>query len=417
MTKIALASAFALGCFALLSVAPSRVAEARQPPRVTGSSSGVLKLVACPKDSKEPRCQRASSSNAGTIGSGVKFDSDGYPDIRGGFIEGSKLLVAVEWRDAFGGIVEVDLATGNRTLVSGKRNDETQKGSGDPKLNDVDGLGGIQNVQALGNGKLLALVATSASSRRFLIEVDRASGNRRLVWASELASTVDQKKVEAGAVKAESLCKTDKGPNAIPDQTALAIAPNGAVYLGISNNPLGVGRAIARLSAANGWRCERISSNDGTVPAIGKGFNPSRSQYVSSMVLAGGKLQVVYKGNAALLASVELASGDRRRVSDAVRGDSVGAGPEVGGSGIAVDGNTAFTIGGFGSTSWFLTSVDLTTGNRTELAARTGSLSVVPTDKTPGVWVVPGSKFLLVNYDNAIHVLDPASGASNLLSL
>ena len=65
--------------------------------------------------------------------------------------------------------------------------------------------------------------------------------------------------------------------------------------------------------------------------------------------------------------------------------------------------------------------MDLTNGNRTNVSVSDlgehGSLTLPSvTDATPSVWTVPGNTILVVDWNDALHLFDPASKMSNLLS-
>src|SRR5262249_39446872 len=155
-------------------------------------------------------------------------------DIRGGFVSGTTLILAVEYGaqdDDLGGVVSVDLTTGNRTLVSGKRSDTEGRGDGSPKLNNVQipDLGGIWDVEPLPGGHYLAIVSKGVSGRRTLVEIDPATGNRTLVWASDFADSVDQKNVETMIAEA-NLCNNPGGAYVDPSQSALAVDASGNIY-------------------------------------------------------------------------------------------------------------------------------------------------------------------------------------------
>ena len=192
-----------------------------------GSDAGgsvAFKVIDCDANASDPKCQPPSSSNRGSVGSGPIFSTGGLSDdIRGGFVNGDALVLAVEYGaqdDDLGGIVSVDLGSGKRTLVSGKRSDTEVRGDGTPKLNGVEipDLGGVWDVKPLPGGHYLAIVSKGISQRKLLVEVDPATGNRTLVWASNFAGTPEQKAVET-MVDASKLCDNPAARTSCPART------------------------------------------------------------------------------------------------------------------------------------------------------------------------------------------------------
>jgi hypothetical protein len=401
-------------CSPLGAIAGPKKPAAPPPAQATPKGLGCTET-----DAPDPRCKTASSETAGTVGTGTRFASDGYPDVTGGFVSGDKAYVSVEWgaqKDDRGGIVEVDLKTGNRTLISGKRNEEDARGAGTAGFEDD--LGGIQDVKAGATGKLLAYVCKGSTSRRFIIEVDLATGDRKVVWASNFASSVAQKDVEKAVVTEDKLCATPNGPYAQPDFPAMAVDDAGAVYLALTNNPLGSGHGLAKLDPAKGYACERLTSHGGKAPEKGSGFKAQEntSGHVTGLFHEGRSVLMLRSESAVRLVRVDLATGARKRVSDAISGDSIGEGPAMGSSRLGVSGTTAWTAGPWAQSTWYLVSVDLTTGQRTEIPApKSGSLKGPIRDGSPWLWPLSDGT-LLVNYDNALHRFDPKTGDSRLVS-
>src|SRR5262249_22034340 len=150
------------------------------------------------------------------------------------------------------------------------------RGDGSPKLNNVQipDLGGIADVKPLAGGHYLATVSKGISARVTLVEIDPATGNRTLVWASDFADSADQKTVETMIAEA-NLCDNPGGPYVRP-ASGLAVDASGNVYLAGDNNPLGSGRGLLKLTKSGaGYTCAWASVYGGGSPAKGTGAAPT----------------------------------------------------------------------------------------------------------------------------------------------
>src|SRR5438552_14783664 len=123
-TKTGLAALVMACCFGTVSTAeagPTKAAPAAAPP------SGATLAVDCAKAEKDPRCGRVSWAKGGTIGAGPAVNGgQGFPSIGDGFIDGNRLVAAVELGGQFddnGAIMSFDLTSGDRTILSGKMED------------------------------------------------------------------------------------------------------------------------------------------------------------------------------------------------------------------------------------------------------------------------------------------------------
>ncbi|WP_293909655.1 hypothetical protein [Deinococcus sp.] len=387
-----------------------------------------VKVVDCAKQSDTAVCKRPSTANVATIGEGVPFYNGGFGDkIVGGFVQGGAGIFAVSLGDQ-GIIVSVDLATGNRTLVSGMADANTSRGKSTLMYKLRDGttelpayvLGGIRDVKPLPNGNYVALINANSTSRTQLVEVNAKTGDRSLIWADEVAGDThpgglqDKEQYDRGRRCLESA----DGRRLIPSPFGMAVDAGGAVYLGLNNNPNGSGFGFARI---RGGRCELFSYYDFQLgDKTGSGFKAPRLE-IGAMTFAGNTVYAVHGfGNEALLTSLNPASGERALVSAVNRTPSSRRGQGergVGYKGLAVSAAGLYSVRvGDGGNGFEMTKVDLSSGNRSPVPALSGPLKSPISDDEPRVFAVPGSPLLLICMERALMVFDPVSGNSSVLS-
>ena len=281
----------------------------------TGNAN--IKLVDCLKDTLNVKCQRPDNSI--TVGEGVSFFQGGVGDvIAGGFVQGNRAILAAKLSGG-GGIIAVNLETGDRELISGRLNINESRGKGLRYAGSPGGkedteaytLDGINDVKALPNGNLLAVVRRSIY-RAELIEVDIKTGDRKLYWASEFAPDThasglrDKEKLDAA-----NRCP-EKGPNQRnpnPTSYSVAVDATGSAYLQINNNPMGIGYGYVRIK--NG-KCEDFSTYDLDLnDLVGSGFKTPREE-VNHMIVDGKTLySVSYFADTGNMIAVNLETGDR----------------------------------------------------------------------------------------------------------
>ena len=398
-----------------------------------------LSIVPCESGATDPKCSAPSKANAGMFGSGPVFSAYGFTDdIRGGFLAGSSLVVAVETGgtgDGFGAIMSVDLATGNRKVVSGQRaNGEALVGTGTMETNrgvtsDVTNLDNVRDVKPLPSGHYLAMIS---GARTILIDIDPATGNRTPVWASNSADDVTQRDVdEKGWVSEATHCPAEpNSPYMQPTVLSMAVSPNGTAYLGLFGpGPKGI-LQVALAPQPLDTRCTITSMASSVGLDKGTGYVPNQ---IDALLFGNNKIYGVYAVAQTFL-TFDALSGDRAVLS-ASQAPTMGSGTvSIGQRGLALtsDGASMWQTGStqqLTDDSFNLLKVDLATGNRVAVSSNIsdvvsdapsvqvkGSLSGNLHDDTQGVWTVPGSPLLVVNMEDAIHLVDPATSTANLLS-
>lgn len=398
---------------------------------IASAQAPKVKLVDCFAKPDAAECQRPNSKNAATLGDGISFYNGGFADkIVGGFVQGNAGIFAVKLADA-GMVVSVDLASGDRTLISGAADASNSRGKSAVMYKLARGdeqypaytLEGVRDVKLLPNGNYVALVNKDSTSRVLLLEIDAKSGDRKLLWADELAPDTHPGGLrDKEQYDPKRRCLIDDGtPEArrlIPTPYSMALDSSGNVYLALNNNPNGTGFGFARISKG---QCELFSYYDFQLnDKTGSGFKIPR-QEVGSMALLGSKLYAVHGfGNEASLTSLDTGSAERKLVSAVNRAPNSrrGQGDQgVGYKSIAVGTEGLFSVRvGDGGNGFGMTQVDLTSGNRTALVAKAGPLKAPLSDDEPRVFTIPGSPLLLVSMESALMVFDPKSGNSSVLS-
>ncbi len=410
LTAIALASSLGLLAFV------SAVAQ-------TGGAN--IKLVDCLKDPENVKCQRPSSTTS--IGEGVTFNQGGVGEtIAGGFVQGDRAILAAKLSTG-GGIVAVNLETGDRELISGRMNINESRGKalrfvgspGGKEDTEAYKLDGIGDVKPLPNGNFLAIVRRTVE-RMELIEVDAKTGDRKLYWANDLAPDT-----HAGGLRdKEQMDITkrcpEKGPNnrnPNPTSYSVAVDASGTAYLQINNNPMGVGYGYVRIK--NG-KCEDLSTYDFDLNDItGSGFKTPREE-VNHMIVDGNTLySVSYFADTGHLMAVNLETGERKVIShkDSVASKSKGKGDiGVGTLALALNAGGFWTIKEVGD-GFKLIRIDPKTGERTLVAAKAGPLLKMRGALVQKVFAMPGSDLLVVSMDTVLTVFDPKTGNSNSVSI
>jgi hypothetical protein len=364
------------------------------------SSSSTDSLVDCSQsaNSADPKC---NDDQAGTVGKGPKFEGGLTTQVNHGFITGNQLVVAVEFGgedDEYGGVFGIDLTTGDRTLLAGKYMDpvmgEVSKGTPAPGMS----LNEVRDVALGPNNTWYALVNQSLLSNRTIFSIDPATGNQKVVY--------DQ-------FNAPCMGLSNGAQVALDPDSGFTVGPDGSLYVALNNNPESSGKGIAKLTA-NG-ACSIVTLSAAATASDDKGTGPEvTGSLLYNVTYNNNAIDVLQFNTHSSVISIDPATGNRTMVSLA---PDKGTGPELlGGSmAIAKDG-TIWTYDGYDGTSEFVfVSANPSTGNRTGVKVTAGPAAREQgTDK--GIWAHPDGTHILVQYANAILIVDPATGNSNTLS-
>jgi hypothetical protein len=364
-------------------------------------SGGSLSLLDCsdPGNATDKKCVRPACAFGGALGTGPKIGcSSGFPEIRFGFVDtaSNRLVVAVEMgvqADGNGMILGVDLASGNRTMLSGQYQDPatgtTTKGTG-PDLDDV------WDVKGAPDGSWVAIVYRSSTLNRQIVRIDPATGNR------------------TSLLNAGSVACTGASNSITPDYSGgLAVGDDGSLYLPLDGNPQGSGYGIAKFSGSP-LICSVTSLTGATNAGDNKGSGPANVAVLRGLQFQTGKVWAIADQTASLF-SVDVATGNRLRVSSSDSSTTVGTGGTLGVVDLAIGHSVDWTIGQYAGGMFQLASVDPSTGNRTAYMGSRGPV-VSAQASNPGVWVYPGSSLLVLTLDNAFILYEPSNDNSNTFS-
>lgn len=395
----------------------------------TASAAVRLPDVDCTTASKDARCTLVTGpKGAGRIGTGTALNLGGFTDTLGsGFVDVSENALYLPFdtigqTDAFGGIIKVDLATGNRTLVSGMLDDTTgMRGKGATYVSDRGqnatewGLGRVTTVRPGPDaGSLYALQDYGSPVRTTVLKIDKKNGDRSIVWANKLAddaahsnnpNSIQNQEARLGITPA-NLCERTK-----PYPASFEVY-KGALYF---TNKEGVFRVTP------GQPCTWISRYDASSGSSLAGSGPTPLLNVMSGTSLDGNLLTVTSGpGQTYLMSTNLDTGERRLVSG-FNARTPNKGPGAGEADIgflgthAATANYYFTTGYTGILDFVSTAVHKQTGERTALDSG-GSLSRGNTSNMNIVAAIPGTNTVIVWYEKALHVWDPEKDNSYVLS-
>ncbi|GHF93987.1 hypothetical protein GCM10017783_02480 [Deinococcus piscis] len=448
------------------------------------SQAGALpQIVNCAGNAQNPRCvSQSMPDGAGTVGSGPTFYQGGSSDdLRGGFVtaDGKKLIVAINTLsitgDKFGAVMEVDLDTGNRRVISGHLNAVESRGQGVPSGSyELYDLGNVNDVNPLPGGDLVAYSAGQA------IRIDSRTGNRSLLWTSKTSSDISvrdgaERKYAAGALPGASgavptpnlnvstplgnvnLGSLFGGGNSAPAPVAtgsghlgngyfcpqfvasermpaiprpnMATDAQGNIYLLHDNNPQGSGFALFKLDASKDYRCT-VVSQFGTQGNNVKGSGlPWTTNVTSSGPLFGDLTLVgdtVYAAGGPnpnyVVVSINTKTGERALVSGQRAGNGIQAFKK--GSGDAMISDVVVHSGGalytteeqVNSDSFSLVRIDPKTGDRTAVPVKPNTPLATGFSSDIRLYSIPNSTNLLVWFRDALHLLDPKTGDNMILS-
>lgn len=409
-------------------------------------SLGVAQAVTLPQvdctKGTNARCKFSSSaSNAGKTGTGLPFNLGGFVLIGSGYVDSASnsVIVPVEFgsqQDNQGMVMRVDLATGNRTVVSGYDGEEW-RGKGVEYVSDrgqkseAYDLGRVRVVRPGPGGSILALVDKGLQQRTEILKIDPRTGDRTLVWASRAAN--DAEKVRPDAITqieksrfnhgSEALCRGGGKTALKPSETFETDGQN--LYLFLVNNPGGTGIGLVKVPLTGG-SCTWVSQYwpDGK-SEVGSGATINT---LSPMVFASGMLGREFVaatgpnpgGNT--LFAIDTGSGARRTVSL----KNVQTPARSKGSGDAELGYLSTLAVGSGeivtarnsarADSFEPVVVSAQSGDRRASAARSGTLSSGRDSDFNVVAAVPGTSKYVVAFGKALHIWDSKIGDSYLLS-
>ncbi|AAF10305.1 hypothetical protein [Deinococcus radiodurans] len=386
--------------------------------------------VDCSRTPQNARCTFRGGANAGgSVGEGWPFLTGGLGESVGsGFVNAQEnaLYVPSEvgvQKDRLGGVVRVDLATGNRTLVSGALDATVSRGSG-VAWNGPRGekatlyeLGRVRAVRPGPGGTIYALVDKGSTERTEVLQIDPKTGNRNIVWANKVADDGYDPVAEPRSIKAlelkqgineATLCERFK-----PSWSFETDGKN--LYFFFEKE------GLARVQP--GGKCEWVSRYTASGDSV-TGSGPSFGTFMGYWtVMQGQNVAVVGGPSIDALVSFDTRTGERRFISrhDNVPAKRIGKNDVfVGYSGApAFNGKVFATTGYVGFESPFLTIIDPKTGDRTAIEDWKGSLSGSAGGRSSEMQVVaalPGRDEFILYYNGALHVANPKTGNSYVLS-
>ncbi|MCD0174497.1 hypothetical protein IHN32_00815 [Deinococcus sp. 14RED07] len=203
----------------------------------------------------------------------------------------------------------------------------------------------------------------------------------------------------------------------------------GSIYMFGNNNPLGAGFALFKLDAKNDYRCTSVSrfANNG------ENIQGSGIPWTSSE-MGSGPLFGAFAANGTTLyasggpnpnyvvVSVDTQTGERRLVSGQTHEGGAqafkkGQGDAHIGSMLVYSGGSLYTTQEQVLDAPFsLVKIDPATGNRSVIQPMKGTPLERGQARNTMLYAVPGSTQLLVWFNGALHVLDPATGKNFILS-
>lgn len=355
-----------------------------------GGSGGTTLPVDCRlPGSADPACQRPVTLSPGAIGEGPSLRSlPGLSPakVHQGFVHDGKLVAGVQYGDRQGLVMEFDLSDGRRRVISGTYADPTM---GEQPVGAGPALRAVLDIERGPDGTLYAYSNSgTASGEREIVTIDPATGDRTIVWNGSV------------------LCANEQWPA----YQSMALGDDGSFYLSLQGSPGGTGSGIMRIMASGG-ACEVVTlsgANDETIN-VGGGIPLSGTAIYRSLIFAEGDLYGLEFGTQSLL-RVAL-DGARTRVSSSSGSTPVGAGPDIGTTGVTFHEGAFYTVSD-GQTGGFL-RIDPATGDRTEVPVD-GPARFYPS----AVWSHPSNPAYLVAVVDgmAIVLVELATGNSNTIS-
>lgn len=412
---------------------------------LAGTAAAQVRLpnVNCASGS-DARCKFKTDKNSyGTVGTGLPFYLGGFEKIGSGYVDAASnsLLLPLDigaQLDNQGAVIRVDLATGNRTMVSGY-DGQDRRGKGQAYTSDRGeageawDLGGVRAVRPGPGGSILALVDKGLQQRSEVFQIDPKTGDRKLLWANKTFNdaarddapgsirTIEKNAAGVGTAR-ECRGEGANGPLK-PANTFEADGQN--LYLLAYNNPAGTGSGLMKVPLTGG-ACTWVSRYmpDGT-NVVGSG--PTLNTLMPLILASGrmGKEVLATNGPNAggnTLFAIDTETGARRTVSlknASVPARSVGKGDmPVGYQGQLAVGNAGIATSRYDSTAsdFEIGLVNPRTGDRTYGIAKTGTLKMGRDRDFTVVAAIPGTNKFIIAFNMALHVWDAGTQDSFVLS-
>ncbi|NUP09341.1 MAG: hypothetical protein HOW73_25085 [Polyangiaceae bacterium] len=297
---------------------------------------------------EEPVCQRGSSLTPGSIGAGPSFPTDSG-SLYGGFVDANRVVVGAytSGQVSHGSVWSVDVASGDRTLVSGVIVDpiqgELSRGTG-PELGTS-----VLDVEPTTGGQWIAWTTNSSSPK--ILRIDPATGNRTLVYEPG-----DMAPCAHAALHYELSYASGSDP------VGIAIGSDGTIYapLGDADEMTTNDVGIAALSTSGTCSIVTLGSAESS-RRIGGG--PGADSPYRSVVLSGNTLYAL--SSAGQVHAIDIGSGNRTLLSEeGVLGEGPGTKRDL----MALAGDMLWTSGDASSSSDLGIRVDVTIADGTRAA-------------------------------------------------
>lgn len=346
----------------------------------TGGGAAALPIDCCDPAHKDSATCRSADPGGGELGSGPQV-SGFLAGVASGFVEGGKAILAVKNTGASAGMVlSVDLATGNREVITGVYEDPmagpNDQGGGDT-VNPIDVVRGPDGFYLL------------AETGGDVYRADFATGKRALVYDT-------------------SACTTGAATLVRGSDAGLEVDEAGALYQSANAGPsLGVVRLFQGA-------CSVVTFADRT---DGVGSGPNFLTY-TGMGYAKGKLFGTWFTDESLI-SVDVATAKRLRLSSTTM-PTVGSGPPFGTASTRASTDGSVWVGADSQGGVALVTrvvVDLNApnvGDREPFNAECGPLTSFEFEDVY-LYGELGS-FWVIGKDSAVYLFDPATKNSNRLS-
>jgi hypothetical protein len=333
-------------------------------------------------NAEELACLPLIQLDPGSIGEGPHFGIGMVPGVLGGFLDrdGERIVLGARFGVdvAPGGMVAtVDLRTGERTFVSGHYDDPatgpTEVGSGAP-------IDFVYDVAPTAAGWVA--IGQIGTSDVVIVEVDPSTGTRTAVTPAE-----------------GSGCMDPEGTPVVLDPYAVDVTDDGEI-LTTFRGAAGIG-----VVGYSGGACRVVSRMGGDGAPVGGGPEQTGGYFVDIEV--DGDTLWALEWQTQSVFSIDIATGQRMRVSSSSNTTTVGEGAPVRVQSLALTRGGIATYDDEG-----VTLVDPATGMRTEIP-KDGPLAIAGDGH---VLAHPNDAWLVVLSDVGVAVLDTTTGNSNVLS-